>query len=909
MCFFAQLVCVAWGQLSIADRINEARTISEDHGEQIEALNKLLSDPKVLEYADSTGLIHYAIAFRYRILSDHVAIEEHARKAINAFQEVNYNGYQYAYGLSFLGESLGALGEYSSAIDSYFEILSLDPNGRDFDVYGYAVNRLAEYFIKYEDYDSAIRITQNFLSSDYVSQTPDYDVLNILVSSSIAHSNLEGLHHLSEAKRLIDEAYLLYDTMDVLQDEAGVEMDMQQAAILLLGGDYSRAAALYQSIFEHLRDIDSSAVVNEIGTRVAYNASFAFQNAERASSALQMAQVAYDHFDSYGDPAFLETEYLIYDNLATSFLEAAQLDSALYYIKKGLKIFQGEINPSTQHKKYVLNLLYDQARIFQALSLTQSRHFFQDSAFQSLLLLDQIFDAHINEQLSEYSVANLKNQGLKYYQLAVDLSYSKSDKEFFWYFSEKTKGLMLLTAHLARRKVGAFSKLQHQIDVSNRDRVRLEYHLSQAHLEESLRDSLRILLNAKNQELLELKRQYSNNANAEVSPLTIKDIQKRLSRKQSVIQYQYGSNQLYALKVTDRYSRMFVLEAIESIEGELEQFLRLVKDPVLGIKDFYEQSQRLYTRVVEPLLVEEEEILIIADGLLHFIPFEALIMDSTGTYLLEEVSISYLPSGSFLLDKGRPMEIHTIDIIKPRYHEDSTSVSPLPFIDAEIAAIQEVFQYKLLDDEDVSKASFLKALGESEILHFGGHAFVDMDHEEQTYLALDSRDRLASKLLLGELYTSTSTTDLVILSACNTGVGRLLKGEGVSSLTRGFLYAGVHSTISTLWIVDDQSTTRIMAGFYDYLSQGKIKSKALRMSKLDYLSSAEGYQSHPFYWAGVIGTGNMGSAICNPINWYKAFFTVLLFGGLAWFLSWRFSKKPFPKIEFLTDWDEFTGKS
>ncbi len=97
---------------------------------------------------------------------------------------------------------------------------------------------------------------------------------------------------------------------------------------------------------------------------------------------------------------------------------------------------------------------------------------------------------------------------------------------------------------------------------------------------------------------------------------------------------------------------------------------------------------------------------------------------------------------------------------------------------------------------------------------------------------------------------------LAVLSACNTGKGKLLGGEGVLSLSRGFFYAGVPSVIMTLWAVEDRSGADLMTSFYKYLAEGKTKDEALRLAKVDYLKSSDQMRSHPHFWAAYMSIGN-----------------------------------------------------
>jgi len=141
-----------------------------------------------------------------------------------------------------------------------------------------------------------------------------------------------------------------------------------------------------------------------------------------------------------------------------------------------------------------------------------------------------------------------------------------------------------------------------------------------------------------------------------------------------------------------------------------------------------------------------------------------------------------------------------------------------------------------------------------------------------------------SRLYVNELYNLELNADLVVLSACETGLGELKRGEGVISLARGFTYAGAKSTLTSLWSVNDAQTTKLMESFYTNLKDGMTKDKALRKAKLDYLNNEN--LNAPYFWAGFIPAGDMSAISSNTNYWYWAL-GILIALLLAWFLFKR----------------------
>jgi len=140
---------------------------------------------------------------------------------------------------------------------------------------------------------------------------------------------------------------------------------------------------------------------------------------------------------------------------------------------------------------------------------------------------------------------------------------------------------------------------------------------------------------------------------------------------------------------------------------------------------------------------------------------------------------------------------------------------------------------------------------------------------------------------------------MVVLSACNSGDGKLLKGEGVMSLARGFFYSGCPSLIMTLWTVEDLSGSSLMTGFYKFLAQSYPKDVALQKAKLAYLETADPLKSHPYFWSGYVAIGDTETlfefSMLSKLFMFLG--AVLLFGGLYFF--WQRSASKSMKLQEL----------
>jgi CHAT domain-containing protein len=142
-------------------------------------------------------------------------------------------------------------------------------------------------------------------------------------------------------------------------------------------------------------------------------------------------------------------------------------------------------------------------------------------------------------------------------------------------------------------------------------------------------------------------------------------------------------------------------------------------------------------------------------------------------------------------------------------------------------------------------------------VHLATHGVADEEHPGLSRLLLEpeSGSRDESVLSLGEVYNLHLNADLVVLSACDTGRGRIARGEGIIGLTRGFLYAGAKSLLVSLWPVSDEAAASLVVDFYKELLDGRPKARALREAKLRLMARNPEY-AKPFYWSSLVLVGD-----------------------------------------------------
>ena len=204
----------------------------------------------------------------------------------------------------------------------------------------------------------------------------------------------------------------------------------------------------------------------------------------------------------------------------------------------------------------------------------------------------------------------------------------------------------------------------------------------------------------------------------------------------------------------------------------------------------------------------------------------------------------------------------------------------------EVETINQHFNGLTFAREKANKANFLQEIEDAQIIHLATHACVNLEEEALSQIFF-SDDYLTAV----ELKNLDLAADLAVLSACNTGSGKLRAGEGLMSLSRSFTIAGCPSTLMSLWSVDDCATSQMMIEFYKQLQEGHDKATAIQNTKLNYLQQAGKAQAHPYYWSAFLLVGDTAAVYSLGLDnyFYPGLLSLTLVIGL--FIWWRFKSK------------------
>jgi CHAT domain-containing protein/tetratricopeptide (TPR) repeat protein len=352
-----------------------------------------------------------------------------------------------------------------------------------------------------------------------------------------------------------------------------------------------------------------------------------------------------------------------------------------------------------------------------------------------------------------------------------------------------------------------------------------------------------------------------------------------LGKNEAVLEYLVGRDQVYGILLTEDGILPTALGDSGMIGQLTSDYLKFISLRSDGDFKATKGGAKLGDLLIGPfksrLSRTIEHLLVIPDGVLHGIPFEALIWESPGIFLAERFAISYAPSISSLVSiRERPrsarrdMDLLVVPDSRPKSfrHPPTWRLLDFPaltFVDEEVKAAVRPFSPEkclVLEDGKVSEEA-LKGLplDRFKIIHIATHGYYDDDKWERSGLLLERPAGSAEDGVLRptDLYDLHLDSDLVVLSGCQTAKGRAPEGTGLIGLSISFLAAGARAVLASLWKVDDQSTARFMERFYIYLAEKKTIAEALRAARTEMIRS---HDRHPFFWAAfvLIGDGQGG---------------------------------------------------
>jgi CHAT domain-containing protein len=399
-------------------------------------------------------------------------------------------------------------------------------------------------------------------------------------------------------------------------------------------------------------------------------------------------------------------------------------------------------------------------------------------------------------------------------------------------------------------------------------------------------------------------------------PVSVSEIQnKLLDERTALVEYLLGEKRSLVWVVTKGKVTSSVLPARKEVEDQVNAYRKLLSGRASTLTvhqsliEINRLGAKLYSSIFQPIeaaVVSNRALIVVPDGGLDYLPFEALVSHSRHTasgedrpsYLAEKFAVVYGPSASalvalqvmnretanphkMLLAFGDPITTssspatpaalasqvsgpvsRTREVsVTEDYAERGFSLARLPYTRDEVLAISKLFPISQRDvylgaeaREETVKS---EKLDEYRYIHFASHGFLDETRPGRSGILFSRAPDSAENgvLRVDEIMRLKMNADLVTLSACNTGLGKLVNGEGMLGLTRAFFYAGARNVAVSLWNVNDSVTATLMASFYRNLNRGLPKAEAMRQAKLNLIRSPQSTWRHPYFWAPFVIEG------------------------------------------------------
>ncbi|MGV3586441.1 MAG: CHAT domain-containing protein [Adhaeribacter sp.] len=392
----------------------------------------------------------------------------------------------------------------------------------------------------------------------------------------------------------------------------------------------------------------------------------------------------------------------------------------------------------------------------------------------------------------------------------------------------------------------------------------------------------------------------------DTKPLNISQVQAELHGKTAVVEYFIGKKHLYAFVISqDNFTAKRIGNTVDFTQNWQKLYAALYQAKPGYRYQGNDAAHQLYQQLLAPLtpaIAQKERLLIIPDKALCYLPFEALVPDvNNSRYLIQDYTVSYAYSAKLLHPVSESsVNKHAVSVLAmapfgeiSRQVNNTTRANLLAPLLASAGEVENIGGQVYIGKE-ATKERLQQLVRRFDIVHLATHAKADNQDPLQSYIAFYQHNlQNSSRLYASEIYNlPLSKLKLVVLSACETGNGKLVNGEGIMSLARAFAYAGCASIITTLWQAEDNATAFITTRLHNYLKRGKSKDEALRLAKLDYLESqTNSRQQSPVYWANFVFIGDEAPVYPGniPLGWVLGATAISMLTG--WLLYKRRQRK------------------
>jgi CHAT domain-containing protein/tetratricopeptide (TPR) repeat protein len=748
------------------------------------------------------------------------------------------------------------------------------------------------------------KLSYNHTKQYFANNTQEFFMaaLNLAELKNITREFDDALKYLNEAKaclsNMVDENIQLHAFLYNTYAQHAFKTEQLEKAIQY----WSKSDSYYEK--SNSGEFDTNRLYSKMNLAIAYAD---IGNKEKANATIKEP---YTYFlNKNGENDYLTNELLV--TLARISLRLKDYKESLKWTNKSLEVYKDSKNEEgynkiqIEDKKAEVLLINAKSKYY----LTQQR----DSIFLKRLL-----------KTTDEAIKNLEQKKSILTSIDDINTHLENNKEIISF--AKKINLELYTITKNKNYLNKVISL-HESIIYNRIRLRLNLRNNIAFSgipkeiikrEISLKNQLSKSLNNNIEDFFVANKQWNSFLDSlkqthpkyyKMRYATIEEpldnLQNNIPNSTTVVRYLFIEDDLYAFVVDKTQKNIYKINSnnVKSIINQLAENQSEVSEISPKLHKLYEQLWKPFDKEVKT-----ENVIIIPDDELFNLSFETLTPTKINTFkelatnsLLAKYVISYNYS-LLLLDENRKTIDYSNDFIAfaPEFNDkmkddykiaitdslnlDNTYLSllPQPFSVDLAKQYSKLFKGESFLNENASKTIFINEANEHKIIHIGTHAESNNVSPELSRLIFAKNDEDEdNSLYTYEIYNQNLNSNLAILTACETGKPTYQSGEGMISLAHAFNYAGSESILTSLWKIDEQSSTQIIKYFYNYLAEGLSKDKALQQAKLDYIASAEGRTVSPQYWAGLVLIGdaspiNISTSSNNLLFWIFGVLTIIL---------------------------------
>ncbi len=865
---------------------------------------------------------NYLEAVRYRKQAIHIITTNADKPSVNV---KTLPGIYYWLSLAY--DSLGNYSEKMKALDSCATIaMRLNYADRASLM---AVYTFLEHFFDVGDYQRCIDYASRCqaLARQYAlnNTAAEQKVAETYVSSSFGWQviALMKLKKFVQAEELLANKITEYKKAGLL-NYLGTTFS-QLAEVQVNKGDYEKALAFYNQALKY--DLKAGYYFNCRQTLkdIGYQIYFSHYNNTAEAMAYYKKAVALINKDQSLATADAFETLDIFTKIANVYVQKQQYDSAFHFFQLAFNQVKPGVDEKTilknsseeifGYKKihYLTRLLLDKGNAFLNQYKSTNQKVALENAIGVFKVTDQFLDRLRIEQKDPQSKLFWRGDSRRLYENAIEACHLSANTKDAFYFFEKSRAI-LLSDQLSEQR------WQGRNDILQQTQLKKKIVLLEREFANTLKSSPRYA--QLQTELFDKKQQLDRTEQAirtnnplyyqnflDENFVSLQEVRNKvLNDHQALIELFAGDGAVYALFIRSAGIELKKINKIK-FDSLSHLYVNYISNSALLNKNFYgfiETSSQFYQLLFQNVDLPKGRIVVSLDG--QYFPFEALVTSHAAqpiSYFITDYAVSYTYSARYLTNQFSNASVPRSSLfmgIAPVQYASRLGLPSLSGSDHSLRRLHNWFSDENnLVAEDASRNNFLKEFYKHKIVQLYTHATDSGYNGEPTIYFRDSA------LLLSDLvYENKPATSLIVLSACETGTGKLYQGEGVFSFNRGFAALGIPSSVTNLWQVDNESSYRLTELFYKWLVKGLPADVALQKAKTEFINISGKEKQLPYYWAGPVLVGQSG-IIEIPQRflwrWLAGAIVVLTIFFWGW-KQWTRKRDSYPKGPLNKSWPQ-----